>query len=309
MKIVDFHSHFFSRDYFEGLLRQSPLSDNRAYFIRRMSEDGIELPPENPQDHLNLIMQQMDTHLVDHMVLFASSADEIPTLARLLPDNNRFSGFAMFNPLVENASESLDKLHSMGFKGLVLFPVLHRYLPQDPALDAVFNDIERLGFVVTIHFGILKIRLRDLAGLPRTYGGQFSNPINLIEVADRYPGIPFIVPHFGNGFFRETLMLGANSPNICVDTSSSNRWIEYQSTDMDLAQIFRKTRHVFGAKRMFFGTDSGTFPRGYRKDVLESQLKAMAAAGFTREEIHDVMCNNARWLLGLPVKEEMAVTP
>ena len=67
MKIVDFHSHFFSRDYFTGLLKISPLSDQQEYFNRRMRDEGIELPPADPQDHLKKLMGEMDEALVDHI--------------------------------------------------------------------------------------------------------------------------------------------------------------------------------------------------------------------------------------------------
>lgn len=299
MKFFDFHTHLFSNDYFQGLFRISPFAQNPELLRKRFEDAGIELPPQETQHQINLLYTQMEENNVDRVVLFASSPDEIPTLAALLPSNPRLTGFAIFNPLAENALSVLDQLKNQTFKGLVLFPVMHRYFPQDPELAPVWDKIEKLGFIVTIHFGILKIKLRDLAGLPRTFGGQYSNPINLIEVADRYAGIKFIIPHFGGGYFRETLMLGANSQNIYVDTSSSNTWIEYQAAELTLADVFRKTRHVFGAKRILFGTDTGTLPRGYRTDVLESQLKAMADARFTRDEIHAVVYHNALELTGV----------
>ncbi|MBN8707363.1 MAG: amidohydrolase family protein [Bacteroidetes bacterium] len=299
MKFFDFHTHLFSYDYFQGLFKISPLANDTEQLYNRILDAGIEIPPKNVQQQINLLYAQMEENNVDRIVSFASSPDEIPTLAALLPSNPRITGFAIFNPVAENALSVLDQLKEKNFKGLVLFPVMHRYFPQDPELAPIWDKIEKLGLIVTIHFGILKIKLRDLAGLPRTFGGQYSNPINLIEVADRHPGIKFIIPHFGGGYFRETLMLGANSQNIYVDTSSSNTWIEYQAAELTLADVFRKTRHVFGAKRILFGTDTGTLPRGYRTDVLEAQLKAMADARFTREEIHMVVYHNALELIGV----------
>ncbi|MCK6602618.1 MAG: amidohydrolase family protein [Bacteroidetes bacterium] len=306
MKFFDFHTHLFSHAYFDGLVRQSPEGIPHDQFLKKLMESGIELPPVDPQAHLDLLYRQLDESGVDRFVSFASSPDEIPVLAGLLPANPRVTGFALFNPAGEGAEDQLDLLKQDGFSGLVLFPVLHRYFPQDPALNPVWRKIEALGFLITIHFGILKIRLRDIAGLPRTFGGQFSNPINLIEVADRHPSIRFIIPHFGGGYFRETLMLGANSANIYVDTSSSNTWIDYQESDLTLSAVFRKTRHVFGSRRILFGTDTGILPRGFRADIQEEQLKAMAGAGFTREDIHRVVYHNALELTGIV---EPVITP
>ncbi|MBI2265001.1 MAG: hypothetical protein HYU64_07495 [Armatimonadetes bacterium] len=67
-------------------------------------------------------------------------------------------------------------------------------------------------------------------------------------------------------------MLGSLCKNVLVDTSSSNSWITFTPGLKDLAEVFAKTLQVFGACRILFGTDSTYFPRGWRKDVFDSQL-------------------------------------
>jgi predicted TIM-barrel fold metal-dependent hydrolase len=66
-----------------------------------------------------------------------------------------------------------------------------------------------------------------------------------------------------------------------------------QPHPLTLAEVFEKTRAVFGIERILFGTDSGVFPRGWRKDILEEQKQAMVSAGFSEAEMEMVLGGNA----------------
>jgi predicted TIM-barrel fold metal-dependent hydrolase len=78
-----------------------------------------------------------------------------------------------------------------------------------------------------------------------------------------------------------------------VDTSSSNNWILTQPHPLTLAEVFHKTRAVFGCERILFGTDSGVFPRGWRKDIFEAQKQAMTEAGISSAEMEMILAGNA----------------
>ncbi len=52
------------------------------------------------------------------------------------------------------------------------------------------------------------------------------------------PHLPFIIPHFGAGMFREALMAADTCPNIHLDTSSSNSWIRY-TPGLTLDAVFK----------------------------------------------------------------------
>src|SRR5437879_2571500 len=104
---------------------------------------------------------------------------------------------------------------------------------------------------------------------------RFSNPIDLHAVALAYPGLKFVLPHFGAGYLREALMLCDLCPNVYLDTSSSNVWMRYQPERLDLAEVFRRAMDVVGADRLLFGTDSSFFPRGWHAAVFEAQSQAL----------------------------------
>ena len=140
------------------------------------------------------------------------------------------------------------------------------------------------------------MKVRDLLGLPRTQDLRYANPLSLIPPANRFRRITFVIPHFGAGFFREALMAGSQCENVHVDTSSSNSWIRTQPA---LADVFRRALDVFGPERILFGTDSSTFPDGWRRDRLEAQREALAEAGADEGEQALVLGGNAGRLFGL----------
>jgi len=47
---------------------------------------------------------------------------------------------------------------------------------------------------------------------------------------------------------------------------------------------------------LFFSIDSGVFPHGWRKDILEEQKQAMASAGFSEAKMKMVLGGNAERL-------------
>ena len=91
--------------------------------------------------------------------------------------------------------------------------------------------------------------------------------MSITRLALAFPRLPFIVPHFGAGMLRETMMAADACPNIHVDTSSSNSWIRY-APGWTLPGVFKTAMSVLGPSRLLFGTDSSFFPRGWQRGDL-----------------------------------------
>jgi len=296
MSIFDSHLHFFSRDFFVAMARQKDLSANVEQILHDLAQRAkIELPPVEVQAHFNRWLAELDRYGVERAVAFASLPEEAAAVAEAVKNSNgRLVGFCMVNPQAEGAVQRVHKLaKDFGYRGVMLFPALHHYHLFDTSLLPFFEAVTENHLHVLTHFGILQVKLRDALGLPRIYDSRFANPLDLQAVANRFPQIKFILPHFGCGFFRETLMLGLQCENVYVDTSSSNNWMITQPYPLTLAEVFQKTRTVFGVERLLFGTDSGVFPRGWRKDIWAEQQQAMVSAGFSGAEMGMVLGGNA----------------
>ncbi|MHC4958019.1 MAG: amidohydrolase family protein [Planctomycetota bacterium] len=290
-EIVDFHSHFFSRPFFEALVAQSPREDPWGEIERRTP---IELPGPELETHVARWTAELDRHGVDHLVTFASAPEEVPAVAEAARmAGGRISPIAFVNPA---AGPPVESLLDDGFRGVLLFPALHHFrLADQDALLAPLN--ERKG-IVYFHCGLLVVKLRDLLGLPRPYDLAWANPLAMIPAANAYPDVTFVIPHFGAGFFREALMAGTQCGNVVVDTSSSNSWVATQAPLIGLRDVFERALDVFGADRILFGTDSNVFPAGWRVDRLEEQRGLFESLGVAEGDIDRIFAGNARRLLG-----------
>ena len=300
--IVDFHSHFFSRVFFETLAAQSPASfDVEARLATVAGRTGIEIPSSSVSEHLARWIAELDRYGVEHMVTFASLPEEVPAVVEAVAaSNGRLSGCALINPCAPNATETLrGHFEERNLAGVLLFPAMHHFRLGDPEhaeFLKVLNDHEAIVFV---HCGLLVVKLRDLLGLPRQYDLSYADPLHIVPAANRAPCAKFVIPHFGAGYFRETLMAGTQCENIHVDTSSSNSWMRTQpypaASPMTLRDVFARALDVFGPERILFGTDSGTFPTGWRDDRLEEQRDVFEEMGVDPSAI---LGGNARRLLG-----------
>lgn len=300
MSIVDFHLHLFSRTFFETLAAQSPLPGSPADKLARVAEKtGIEIPGEDLGEHVDRWLGEADRHGVERLCAFASVPEEIPVLARAREHaGERLVPFALVNPALDGVAEKVRGLvGEQGFGGVLLFPAMHHYRLTDPNVARVLAVLDGARAVAYVHCGVLIVKLRDLLGLPRPQDLAYANPLGIVPAAGAHPNVRFVVPHFGAGFFRETLMAGAQCPNVYVDSSSSNGWRSTQSPVPELSEVFRRSLDVFGAERILFGTDSNVFPAGWRADRLEEQQAALAAAGASESERGLVLGGNAQRLL------------
>ena len=192
-------------------------------------------------------------------------------------------------------SRKVDQAAHDGFKGIKLYPSSWRDLKvYDEPCYPVYDACKRNNLLVFLHFGI-------------TIGGQADlkngNPIDIQVPSRDYPELNFVIAHFGAGWFREVLLMQYQADNVYMDSSGSNSWMKYQPYDLDLKMIFRKAIQAGGSHKILFGTDSTFFPRGWRYNILEAQVKAcreLKADGIIKDEdISNIFHENIKRLAHL----------
>ena len=301
MTIVDFHSHWFSRPFFEALAGLSPQGGTVEDKLEEVSaKTGIELPPVDNDQHLARWKQSLDQHGVDHLVAFSSHPAETGTVGEAAArSDGRITPMALVDPTQPGTPAKVEALvRDHGFAGVLVFPAMHHFDPAGPELDGVLEALEPHGGIIYVHCGMLVVKLRDLLGIPRPYDMRHADPLRVVPAANRHRNVRFVIPHFGAGFLRETLMLGAQCENTYVDTSSSNSWISSQPGLGGLAEVFSLALEVFGPERILFGTDSNVFPAGWRADRLAEQRACLESLRQGPEVQSRIFGGNALELLG-----------
>jgi predicted TIM-barrel fold metal-dependent hydrolase len=298
-KPVDLHTHFFGARFFEIMAASADPGGDPGPGLARLEAAGIEVPRGSPADHARRWVEEMDRNGVERMVTFASHPQEVDSVAEgVAASGGRLVMFALVDPTAAGAPGRVAELAGQGARGLILFPAMHRFDPSDANLEPFFREVEAARLPLLVHLGVLRVRIRDLLGLAGEFDLRFATPARLRNTLERYPGIRFVVPHFGGGYFEEVLELGRAFPNLSLDTSSSNSWIRLQTGKLTLPRVLERALETFGPARIHFGTDSSVFPRGWRKDVFETQAAALASLGVTDPDRSRILRENTLELLG-----------
>ncbi|HTL43480.1 MAG TPA: amidohydrolase family protein [Vicinamibacterales bacterium] len=271
--INDSHCHFFSSSFLERL---APSGGGAGALAARL---GWE-PPGTPPQLADRWIAELDRHGVSRIALIASiPGDEAAVAEAVARHPQRFAGFFMFNPAAPDADAALRRAFvEYRMRAVCLFPAMHGYRLDDECVERVFGAAAEHGGTVFAHCGVLTVGVRKRLGLPSRFDLRLGDPLTLAKTALGFPGVPVIVPHFGAGFFREALIAADQCATIHFDTSSANGWTKFHP-DLLLEDVFRHTLSVAGVNRILFGTDSSFFPRGWLRDIYESQERTLEKLG------------------------------
>jgi predicted TIM-barrel fold metal-dependent hydrolase len=279
MTINDVHCHFFSTPFFDALAPADPAGPNADAAAGVTNRLGWEAPG-TAEALADRWAAELDRHSVARAALIASvPGDEASVAAAFARHPGRFVPFAMFDPTRPDAPDRARRALQMGVRGLCLFPAMHRFRVDEERALGVFEAAAAVpGTAVFVHCGVLSVGVRTRLGLPNRFDVRLGDPLAVHVAAAAFPQVPVIIPHFGAGFLREALAAADLSPNIHLDTSSSNGWIKYHP-GLTLADVFRRALDVVGPDRLIFGTDSSYFPRGWQRGVFEAQKAALESIG------------------------------
>jgi predicted TIM-barrel fold metal-dependent hydrolase len=289
LEVSDAHVHFFSRPFFRALAGggdPEPLGGKL----------GWEIPLEDSTDLAGRWVAELDRHGLKRSVMIASfPGDEASVADAVRAYPHRLIGYFMLDPTAaDSATRARRAVEKLGVRGVCLFPAMHRFSVQDDRVRPIYE----LGVTVFVHTGVLTVGVRKKLGLPSPFDMRFSNPIDMHRIALEFPRTNFVIPHFGAGYFRETLMLGDLCPNVHIDTSSSNSWIRYVPGLSDLKEAFRRALAIFGPRRILFGSDSSFFPRGWNVEIIRTQLPILEQLGCAPADAAAILGGNLERLAG-----------
>ena len=295
-RILDFHSHLPAKT---GIAKRElhPLVKAYVKELREQWRVAFDFP-EPERKHCGVhaqgdrwAVEVQNNHLEKVVFMTGGGNKVLSDVVREHPQE--FLGFAHLDLCAPNAVEEMQHaLDDLGLIGYKWFGPLTTLPFESPDLKPFWRLLADRKVPVLIHFGVLG----GPGGIVRH---PRISPITLAEVAQEYTDIPFIIPHFGAGYFQDLLHLAWSSPNVYIDTSGSNDWIRWMPHPLSLKDLFARALDTVGPKRIIFGTDSSWFPRGWAKKYFDLQTQVCTELGVSQEEMNAIFYHNAVTLLHL----------
>ncbi len=290
--VIDAHVHLFSvpllRQYVESHPEKAGMF-RRALEQRRFGHGRGELPDLGPAEMAAWYRARLDAAGVAKAVVMSVFPDAGYVEEFVAAADGHVHAFASVDPRDGDAPERLERAMAAGFRGVKLMPVNRCYRLSDPACRPFFAKADELGIPMVVHYGVSVDPTADL---------RYADPLDLSPVARDFPRVTFVIAHFGAGFFAEALKLGYQCGNVCVDSSGTNNWIDYDPHGFTLRQVFERALLALGPERVLFGTDSGT-TSPYRQWVKFAQMRTLDEIGLSASDRDSVLRANAVRLFGL----------
>ena len=291
-QVVDAHVHLFSVPLFREIVERDAESHPRW---RKALEDGKwgrrqeTLPDLDATAMAEWYARRLDAAGIAKAVVVSVWPDSQYTRDFIAASAGRVSALCNIDPRTPDAPALLEREMASGFKGVKLYPVNRCFRLSDPACRPFFERAAELGAAITVHYGVTVDPSGDL---------RYADPTDLSPVARDYPDMTFVIAHFGAGYLHEALRLGYQCKNVCLDSSGTNNWMDYDPHGYTLAQVFDRALTALGPERVLFGTDSGT-TAPYRAWIAYQQRRTLEELGLSDRDRDLVLRANAVRIFGL----------
>ena len=210
------------------------------------------------------------------MLSIATNAHQMKSVNDFAASVNGTEGVIAFGsvfPFAPDAPEEVERIKSLGLKGIKLHPDYQGFSADDPRLFPLYRKISSLGLITVFHAG------QDY-GFPPPYGGTPEKLLCAFRVFDS----PVVAAHFGGlGCAEQVLSLLAGI-GMYFDTSFG-----YAQLPKYYARCIWEKQ---GADHMLFGTDTPWH-------TPEQELRLLRSLELSDGEWEAVTHGNAERLLGL----------
>ena len=153
---------------------------------------------------------------------------------------DKIIGFGAVDPATDDILATLDEIVRLGLRGVKLGPIYHHVSPSDPRMLEIYAFCQRSHLPVMIHQGTTFVRTAPL---------QYALPIQLDDIAVRFPELRMIVAHMGHPWINETLVVIRKHPHLYADISA----LHYRPWQFYNALIAAKEYGVLD--KLLFGSD------------------------------------------------------
>lgn len=293
-EVIDAHLHLFSVRVLEEVVAAIPQVGERferAIRERKWSRRGVqqELPDMPPDEMAAWYSARLRDAGVAKGLVVSIAPESQYYRDFIAAASGHIHALTNIDPRSPDAPALLEREMAAGFKGVKLLPVNRQYRVSDPGCRPFFEKAAELGAPMIIHYGVTVDPLGDL---------RYGDPLDLSPVARDFPDLPFVIAHFGAGFFPQVLQLAYQCGNVCVDSSGTNNWMDHMPYAMTLEGVFGQALSALGPERVLFGTDSGT-TAPYRSWIKYQQMRTLEILGASERDRDLVLRGNAVRIFGM----------
>jgi hypothetical protein len=285
-EVIDAHVHLFSVGLFEEYIEKDPNANARfreAVKQRRFGRRNDALPELSPTEMACWYAERLERAGVSKALVVSVIPDSQWTRDFLAAAKGHVQALCYIDPRDPKAPELLEREMAAGFRGVKLLPVNRCYRLSDPVCRPFLEKAAELEANLIVHYGVSVDPGADL---------RYADPLDLSPVARDFPELTFVIAHFGAGWFEEVLKLAYARENVCVDSSGTNNWRDFMPYELTLEDIFRRAIGALGARRVLFGTDSGT-TAPYREWIKYQQVRTLEEIGLSDHDRDLVLRANA----------------
>lgn len=209
MKIIDAHFHFSAIDHFDELALAAGHENSPGYVEEMFRREGIVLGiamGEHGGEHREGVCTPKTPDL---------GGPVIPGGKYPHPRSVAFCAGIFSEEIAEKTlEESLESFRAVlrmkECVGLKFYPGYCTIPISDPRHDPYYRLAEEFDVPVVFHTG----ELSGNKGLLK-----YSHPLNVDEVAYRFPGVRFVMAHCGNPWIADAAAVAAKNPNVYLDLS------------------------------------------------------------------------------------------
>jgi predicted TIM-barrel fold metal-dependent hydrolase len=242
----------------------------------------------NPDEH------RRAAESADTSIVLAFDAEPVGVVvpndyvAQTVAGHDNLIGFASVNPSRPDARDRLDHaVGTLGLRGLKLGPCYQHFHPHDPACLDLLEVAAAHEIPVIWHQGTTFTSSAIV---------DYARPLQLDEVARRFPQLRMWIAHFGHPWAEEALSVIRRHEHFYIDVSA----LDTRPWQLAQALVAAKEYRVFD--RILFGTDYpfSTVERtvaGLRNAA--AMCRRLGLAEITDEDVDGICRRDSLALLGL----------
>lgn len=259
-RIIDTHAHIFP-----DKIAEKAVESIGGYYGIKMAGEGT----------VSGLIEHGDKIGVEKYIIH-SSATQVEQVniinefvSNVQASDNRLIGFGTLHPGLLNIPGEVERIISLGLKGIKLHPEFQGFCLDDEKMLPIYGAIEGK-LPVLIHMG--------------DEHKTSSSPARLSKILAMFPGLVVIAAHFGGYLMWDESIEFLVGKNLYMDTSSALFMLDPKKA----THIIRK----HGSHKMLFGSD---YPMWDHKEELARFMKL----DLTEDERIQILGENAAELFGI----------